>query len=106
MEQETATCVVAGRLAAADPNLSILAIEGGENNFNKYNVINPALYLEYVYPESKTAIFYKIDKSLKLNDRDMVVTSDGILGRGFSINLMLSVIKPKCHLIKRQIVCV
>lgn len=56
----TAACMVAGRLAAADPNLSILLIEGGADNYNVENVVNPVLFLEHLLPDSKTAIFCTI----------------------------------------------
>ncbi len=52
----TAACVAAGRLAKANPDLKILLIEGGQNNFNNPTVVNPALYLSHLAPDSKTAI--------------------------------------------------
>lgn len=39
----TAACVAAGRLAKANPDLKILVIEGGKNNFKESTVVNPAL---------------------------------------------------------------
>ncbi len=50
----TAGCVVAGRLAAADPELSTLLIEGGENNAGKEDVRNGAQLLEHLTPVSRT----------------------------------------------------
>jgi alcohol oxidase len=52
----TAACVAAGRLAKGNPDLKILLIEGGQNNFNNPTVVNPALYLSHLVPDSKTAI--------------------------------------------------
>jgi alcohol oxidase len=52
----TAACVAAGRLAKTNPDLKILLIEGGQNNFNNQTVVNPALYLSHLAPDSKTAI--------------------------------------------------
>lgn len=52
----TAACVAAGRLAAASPGLRILLIEGGKNNFEDPTVVNPAVYLSHLAPDSKTAI--------------------------------------------------
>ncbi|KFZ19473.1 hypothetical protein V502_03637 [Pseudogymnoascus sp. VKM F-4520 (FW-2644)] len=75
----TAACIVASRLAAADPDLSILLIEGGKNNYNEANVVNPALYLEHLAPGSKTAIFYKGKKSEALAGRELIIPSGGIL---------------------------
>jgi alcohol oxidase len=52
----TAACVAAARPAKANPDLKILLIEGGQNNFNNPTVVNPALYLSHLAPDSKTAI--------------------------------------------------
>ncbi|CAI4212068.1 unnamed protein product [Parascedosporium putredinis] len=58
----TAGCIVAGRLAEADPTLSVLVIEGGANNHNVPSV---------------------------LADREPIVPSGGTLGGGSSINFMM-----------------
>lgn len=50
----TAGCVLAGRLAAADPELQVLIIEGGENNYKLENVVNPMFFREHLYPNSRT----------------------------------------------------
>ena len=52
----TAACVVAGRLAAANPSLAILVIEGGQDNFENSNVVSPGLFSEHLRPGSETAI--------------------------------------------------
>jgi alcohol oxidase len=52
----TAACVAAGRLAKAHPDLKILLIEGGKNNFEDITVRTPAIYLSHLKPDSKTAI--------------------------------------------------
>lgn len=52
----TAACVAAGRLAKANPDLKILLVEGGRNNFNDPTVTNPAVYLSHLAPDSKTAL--------------------------------------------------
>ncbi|KAI1734593.1 GMC oxidoreductase [Xylaria scruposa] len=85
----TAGCIVAGRLAEADPNLSILVIEGGPDNFNHPAVAIPALFLTNIAPGSKTAIFYKARKSDYLAGREVIVPSGGLLGGGSSINFMM-----------------
>lgn len=51
----TAACVAAGRLAKANPDLKILLVESGPDNFNNPAVVNPALYLSHLVPNSKTA---------------------------------------------------
>lgn len=85
----TAACVAAGRLAKANPDLKILLVEGGRNNFNDPTVTNPAVYLSHLAPDSKTALFYKAKPSKHLNGREAVVPMGGILGGGSSINFMM-----------------
>ena len=85
----TAACIAAGRLAQADPNLSILLVEGGKNNLNDPTITNPAMYLAHLAPDSKTALFYKSNKEKALNDREAIVPAGGVLGGGSSINFMM-----------------
>jgi alcohol oxidase len=85
----TAACVLAGRLAKLDPSLSILLVEGGKNNHNDLTVNCPALFLKHLAPDSKTAIFYKGNKSDALAGREPIVPTGGILGGGSSINFMM-----------------
>ncbi|MCJ1335847.1 hypothetical protein MMC09_001121 [Bachmanniomyces sp. S44760] len=85
----TAACVIAGRLARADPDLSILIIEGGKNNLDDPTVRNPAIYLSHLAPTSQTALFYKANVSQHLGGREAIVPCGGILGGGSSINFMM-----------------
>ncbi|GFP57625.1 alcohol oxidase [Trichoderma asperellum] len=85
----TAACIVAGRLAKADPNLSILIVERGTNNLNDPNVVNPSRYLTHLTPSSKTTIVYKGNKSEDLNGREPLVPSGGMLGGGSSVNFTM-----------------
>ncbi|KAE8451319.1 hypothetical protein EG329_003948 [Mollisiaceae sp. DMI_Dod_QoI] len=85
----TAGCVVASRLAEADPKLSILVIEQGMNNHNIPEVVHPALFPKNLLPESKTALFWKGNKASQLADREPIVPSGGTLGGGSSINWMV-----------------
>lgn len=87
----TAGCIVAGRLAEADPNLSILVIEGGRDNYDNPLVLTPCLYTANLLPNSETAIFYQAIKSKQLADREVIVPSGGTLGGGSSINFMMYV---------------
>ena len=82
-------CVIAGRLAQADPTLSILIIEGGKNNLEDPMVRNPALYLTHLAPTSQSAIFYKAEPSKHLAGREAVIPCGGILGGGSSINFLM-----------------
>ncbi|KAL6826611.1 GMC oxidoreductase domain-containing protein [Trichoderma camerunense] len=85
----TAACIVAGRLAKADPNLSILIVERGKNNLNDPNVVNASRYLYHLAPNSQTSIAYKGNKTADLNGREPVVTTGGMLGGGSSINFAM-----------------
>ncbi|KAJ9612580.1 hypothetical protein H2200_004177 [Cladophialophora chaetospira] len=82
-------CVVAGRLAAADPSLSILLIESGKNSYNDPTVRNPVMLLSHLAPGSKTAMFYKAKPSEHLLGREAVIPAGNVLGGGSSINFML-----------------
>lgn len=82
-------CVVAGRLAAADPSLVVLVIEGGEDNFDNPLIVNPALFGANLVPTSNTAIFYKSNSEYALAGRETIVSTGGLLGGGSSINISL-----------------
>ncbi|KAI1299859.1 alcohol oxidase-like protein [Xylaria venustula] len=69
----TAGCIVASRLSDADPNLAILLIERGSNNYNLPNV---------------TVAFNKGSKEEQLANREIVVPSGLILGGGSSVNFL------------------
>lgn len=85
----SAACIVASRLADADPNLSIFVIEQGTNNYNLPLVVNPLFYTSHLVPGSKTALFYKGNKAERLGGREPIVPSGGILGGGSSINFTM-----------------
>jgi choline dehydrogenase-like flavoprotein len=76
-------------LAEADPELSILVIEGGPDNRGVQNIENPVFFLDHLLPTSKTTIFYKGNKSEHCAGREIVVPSGGVLGGGSSINFMM-----------------
>ncbi|KAF8686301.1 GMC oxidoreductase [Rhizoctonia solani] len=75
-------CVTAGRLAKANPELHILLVEQGPNNYQEPNVVTPALFLSHQAPGSKTTIFWKGNKSDALNGRSPIVSTGRILGGG------------------------
>jgi len=82
-------CVVAGRLAEADPDLSILVIEKGPNNEGIATIEQPALFPLNARPASTTASFYTSAKSDAMAGRDYTLAAGGALGGGGSINVML-----------------
>lgn len=46
-------------------------------------------FLDHLHPTSKTAIFYKGNKSAQCAGREVIVPSGGVLGGGSSINFMM-----------------
>ncbi|KAK6206534.1 hypothetical protein LQW54_007604 [Pestalotiopsis sp. IQ-011] len=85
----TAGCIVAARLSEADANLSVLVIEGGENNENVLSIIHPVLFLGALMPTSTTTLFYNGQKEPQIANRQLSVPAGGVLGGGSSINLMM-----------------
>lgn len=85
----TSACVAAGRLAAANPDLNILLVEQGPNNFNDPAVYTPGVFLSHLAPNSKTALFWKGNKAKELNGREPQLATGGTLGGGSSINFMM-----------------
>ncbi|CAK7201041.1 hypothetical protein SEUCBS139899_003742 [Sporothrix eucalyptigena] len=85
----TAGCIVASRIAEADPNLSVLVVEGGKDNYNVESVVYPALFLENLAPTTTTANFHVAKASKSLLGRESIVPTGGTLGGGSSINFML-----------------
>lgn len=84
----TAGCIVASRLADADPGMSILVVESGPNN-DMPIVEHPASFLAHLAPESKTNRFYQTNKSPKVADRSLILPTGSILGGGSSTNFMM-----------------
>ncbi|KAF8338384.1 GMC oxidoreductase-domain-containing protein [Amanita rubescens] len=83
-------CVVAGRLAAADPTLKILIIEDGPDTRDKDVHIQPAKCFKNLWdPNSRTFLHYQGRPSEALGGRSPVVTTGHCLGGGSSVNLMM-----------------
>ncbi|KAI0010049.1 alcohol oxidase-like protein [Xylariaceae sp. FL0662B] len=85
----SAGCIVASRLADADPDLCILVIEGGTNNYEEPTIIHPAFMFSRLAPDDKFMKLYKGSKSVHVSGRELVVPSGAVLGGGSSVNLML-----------------
>lgn len=82
---------VTHRLANLDHNLTVLLIEGGENNLNNPWVFRPGIFPRNMKLDSKTATFYESRPSKWLAGRKAIVPCANILGGGSSINFMVSV---------------
>lgn len=64
-------------------------VESGQDNFGQPTVTNPALYRATLMPGTANAFHYKSQKEAQLSDREVVVTTGGILGGGSSVNGMI-----------------
>ncbi|CAJ2509991.1 Uu.00g058910.m01.CDS01 [Anthostomella pinea] len=78
----TAGCIVAARLADADPDLSILVIEEGSDNLGNPMISHPAFCYTHVSPGGQTTRFYKGIKEPNVAGREINVPSGAILGGG------------------------
>ncbi|KAI0033192.1 alcohol oxidase [Vararia minispora EC-137] len=85
-------CVVAGRLAYADPNLKVMLIEGGANNRDDPWVYRPGIYVRNMQRDgiNEKATFY-VDSlaSPFMRGRQSIVPCANILGGGSSINFQM-----------------
>ncbi|KAI0186366.1 alcohol oxidase-like protein [Xylaria flabelliformis] len=81
-----AGCIIAGRLADADPNLSILIVESGANNKGLPVVDHVSVWLNHVLPGNPHAKIFHGPKSDLLAGRQATVPVGHILGGGTSIN--------------------
>ncbi|KAB5593139.1 Alcohol oxidase [Ceratobasidium theobromae] len=86
-----AGCVVAGRLAKADPNLQVMLIEYGPNNIDDPMVSTPAVYPRNMrlLESDKAHFYYDTNKSSYLRGRKTIVPCAKILGGGSSINFQM-----------------
>ncbi|KAK7932311.1 GMC oxidoreductase-domain-containing protein [Apiospora marii] len=85
----SAGCIVAARVSDADPNLSVLLVEGGANNDDNPTITHPAFLMANLAPDSKHSLYWKANRSNDLAGRELIVPSGGLLGGGSSVNLMV-----------------
>lgn len=78
--------MIAGRLAAADPSLSILILEAGPPTHEDLVHVQPARYLTHLLPGSQTVKRYAGKKSADLGGRVPIVPCGQCLGGGSSVN--------------------
>lgn len=87
----TTSCVVAARLSNADPNLSILVVERGPDNWNDPTVTNPLLFMENILnlggPNPRMSYYHGQEEPSAAN-RAMVVPVGNVLGGGSSVNML------------------
>ncbi|KAF9245021.1 GMC oxidoreductase-domain-containing protein [Melanogaster broomeanus] len=85
----TTACVVAGRLASADPSLRILVLEAGPHTKDDPNYVQPSRCLLTVEPGSPAMSFYVAEPSSNLGGRQLVVNSGRCVGGGSAVNFMM-----------------
>ncbi|KAI8990422.1 alcohol oxidase-like protein [Trametes punicea] len=85
----TCGCIIAGRLAAADPTSSILVLEAGPPTRDDPQHTQPARYLHHLQPGSKTVKFHVGRESAALGSRSPVVPCGQCLGGGSSVNFAM-----------------
>ncbi|KAF8840047.1 alcohol oxidase [Paxillus ammoniavirescens] len=85
----TTACLVAGRLASADPSLRILILEAGPHTKDDPNHVQPSRCLSNVEPGSPAMSFYIAEPSSSLGGRQLVVNSGRCVGGGSNVNFMM-----------------
>ena len=80
------SCVIAGRLAAAAPDLKILVLEAGPNTKDGETHLQPARYMSHFVPTSTTVRFHFSRPSEALGGRPVVVIAGQCVGGGSSVN--------------------
>ncbi|KAI0310132.1 alcohol oxidase-like protein [Amylostereum chailletii] len=85
----TCGCVVAGRLAAADPSLKILILEAGPETKELLAHVQPARYLTHLRPTSDTVRFHQGTPTTALGGRSIIVPCGQCLGGGSSVNFAM-----------------
>lgn len=81
-----AGCVVAGRLATADPDLRILVLEAGPPTHNDPTHTQPGRFLSHLAPGSRTVRVHNTRPSAALGGRSAAVPCGQCLGGGGSVN--------------------
>ncbi|KAJ7170886.1 GMC oxidoreductase-domain-containing protein [Mycena crocata] len=86
----TSGCLIAGRLAAADPTLRILILEAGEHTRGLLAHTQPGRFGTHLDPKSTTVTFNVATKpSQDVGGRSIVVPSARCIGGGSSVNFAM-----------------
>ncbi|KAJ7158530.1 GMC oxidoreductase-domain-containing protein [Mycena filopes] len=85
----TTACVVAGRLAAADPSLKILIIEAGKHTKDVSTHTQPGRYFANLVTGGDTFTFHIAKPSEALGNRPCIIPSGKGMGGGSSVNFMM-----------------
>ncbi|KAL0953601.1 hypothetical protein HGRIS_004809 [Hohenbuehelia grisea] len=85
----TTACLVAGRLAKADPSLKLLVLEAGPHTNGKLEHIQPGRYLSHMRPGSITTQTHIAKPSDSVAGRSIAVHCGSCVGGGSSVNLAM-----------------
>ncbi|KAJ7761998.1 GMC oxidoreductase-domain-containing protein [Mycena maculata] len=85
----TTGCVVAGRLAAADPSLKILIIEAGKHTKDVSTHTQPGRFFTNLTSGGDTFTFHAAKPSEALGNRPCIIPSGKAMGGGSSVNFMM-----------------
>ncbi|KAH0833408.1 hypothetical protein J3R83DRAFT_12521 [Lanmaoa asiatica] len=87
----TTACVIAGRLAAADPSLKILVVESDQHSRNLPIHVQPCRFVEHQAPRTTILSTHVGKPSTHLNGRTAAVRCGRCVGGGSAVNFMLYV---------------
>ncbi|KAJ7455243.1 GMC oxidoreductase-domain-containing protein [Mycena galericulata] len=82
-------CVVAGRLAAADPSLKILIIEAGKHTKDVSTHTQPARYFANLASGGETFTYHVTKPSEALGNRPSIIPAGKGVGGGSSVNFLM-----------------
>lgn len=82
----TAGSIIASRLTDAEPQSTILVVEGGPDNFRIPTIVHPALYRANFGPQSNSSLAYFSAPEQQLANRSITIATGGVLGGGSSVN--------------------
>ncbi|KAJ7364301.1 GMC oxidoreductase-domain-containing protein [Mycena albidolilacea] len=85
----TTACVVAGRLAAADPSLKILIIEAGKHTKDVSTHTQPGRYFRNLITGGETFTFHLAKPSEALGNRPCIIPAGKGVGGGSAVNFMM-----------------
>ncbi|KAF9219422.1 alcohol oxidase [Gyrodon lividus] len=85
----TTACVIAGRLAAADPSLKILVVESGQHSRDLPIHVQPSQFVANLAPTSTTMSCLVGRPSQHLNERSPLSMCGRSVGGGSTVNFMV-----------------
>ncbi|KAF9230349.1 GMC oxidoreductase-domain-containing protein [Melanogaster broomeanus] len=87
----TTACVAAGRLAGANPSLSILVVESGQHSRDVPIHVQPCQFTANLVPTSTTMSFHVGKPTKHINNRIPILQCGRSVGGGSTVNFMVYV---------------